>query len=140
MKHWMTYVKASYEVIMEAEGKSCINLEHEVEAYLVHTFARYMEKPNIPTDAVALKLLSAVGDGGCGDRKAQLQEVAEECLLIDGLQLGSRRWPSRNYYRNMGKIALEHRAWISRPPDLFYEKIALQFETISGVLHHVGHP
>lgn len=122
---------------MEAEGKSHINLEHEVEAYLVHTFARYMEKPNIPTDAVAIKLLNAVSSRP-EVRKVKLQEVAEECILIDGLQLGSRRWPSRHYYRDMGKIALENRAWISRPPDLFWEKIADQFDSISGVLHHIG--
>ena len=136
MKHWMTYVKASYEVIMVAEERANVNLEHEVEAYVVHTFARYMEQPNIPTDAIAIKLMSATSESG-ELRKQHLQQIAEECLLIDGLELNSRRWPSKNYYSDMGRIALEHRAWSERPPELFYERVASQFDLLSKVLHCV---
>ena len=132
----MTYVKAAYEVIMIAEEKSSINLEHEVEAYVVHTFARYMEKPNIATEAIAIKMLNAV-NAGSRDQKSKLEEVAEECILIDGLELGCRRWPTRKYYSDMGKIALEHRAYSGRPPELFYEKVASQFDRISNLLHHI---
>lgn len=136
MQHWMTYVKAAYEVIMIAEDRSSVNLEHEVEAFLVHTFARYMEKPNIPSDTIALKMLATTNERG-ETRKQHLQEIAEECLLIDGLELNNRRWPSKNYYKDMGKLALEHRAWVNRPPELFYEKLANQFNNISTVLHAV---
>lgn len=136
MQHWMTYVKAAYEVIMIAEEKSSINLEHEVEAFVVHTFARYMEKPHIATEAIALKMLAAVN---CQSReqKRRFEEVAEECLLIDGLELGSRRWPTKKYYSDMGKIALEHRAYTERPPELFYERVASEFDRISNLLHHI---
>lgn len=136
MKHFLTYVKYSYDVIVEAEFKASVNLEHEVEAFVVHTFAKYMEKPNIPTDAIAIKMLTAVNETG-EIKKNHLQEIAEECLLIDGLELNSRRWPSRSYFSDMGKLALEHRAWIDRPPELFYEKLASQFNMISNVLHKV---
>lgn len=136
MQHFMTYVKAAYEVIMLAESKSNINLEHEVEAFVVHTFARYMEQPNIPTDAIAIKMLTAVNENG-EIKKAHFQQIAEECILIDGLELNSRRWPNKNYYRDMGRLALEHRAWIERPPELFYEKVAHYFDEISNVLHNV---
>lgn len=136
MKHWMTYVKAAYEVIMLAESKSNINLDHEVEAFVVHTFARYMEQPNIPTDTIAVKMLVAVNENG-GVKKAHLQQIAEECLLIDGLELNRGRWPTKKYYSDMGKLALEHRAWTDRPPELFYEKLAGDFDNISCVLHNV---
>ncbi len=136
MKHWMTYVKAAYEVILEAEGRASVNLEHEVEAFVVHTFARYMERPNIPTDAIAIKMMSSVNETG-ELRKQHLQEIAEECMLIDGLDLNSRRWPSKNYYSDMGKLALEHRAWTERPPELFYERLAYEFNNISTVLHKI---
>lgn len=136
MQHWMTYVKAAYEVIMLAEEKSSINLEHEVEAFVVHTFARYMERPNIPTDAIAIKMMNTVSETG-ELRKQHLREIAEECILIDGLELNSRRWPSKNYYSDMGKLALEHRAWSDRPPDLFYERLAYEFNNISKVLNTI---
>lgn len=136
MQHFMTYVKAAYEVIMLAESKSNINLEHEVEAFVVHTFARYMEQPNIPTDAIAIKMMTAINENG-EIKKVHFQQIAEECILIDGLELNSRRWPSKNYYRDMGRLALEHRAWIDRPPELFYEKLAYYFDEISNVLHNV---
>lgn len=136
MKHFLTYVKYSYDIILEAEFKANVNLEHEIEAFVVHTFARYMEKPNIPTDTIAIKMLSATNEMG-EMRKQHLQEIAEECMLIDGLELNRRRWPTKNYFSNMGKLALEHRAWIGRPPELFYERVASQFNLISNVLHKV---
>jgi hypothetical protein len=43
MKYFMDYVKASYEVILMGESRTGINLDHEIEAYVVHTYARYME-------------------------------------------------------------------------------------------------
>ncbi len=136
MKHFLTYVKYSYEIILEAEHKSSINLEHEIEAFVVHTFAKYMEKPNIPTDAIAIKMLTTVNEVG-ENRKQHFQEIAEECLLIDGLNLNHRKWPSRKYYKDMGVIALEHRAYSDRPPELMYEKIAHHFEEMSYVLKNI---
>lgn len=132
----MEYVKASYEVIMVAEERANVNLEHEVEAFVVHTFARYMEQPNIPTDAIAIKMMQATNKSGI-QRKQEFQQIAEECLLIDGLELNSRRWPSKRYYSDMGKIALEHRAYSERPPELLYEKIASEFDILSRVLNSI---
>lgn len=132
----MEYVKAGYEVVMIAEARSKINLEHEIEAWVVHLIARYMETPDISQEPIAIKMLKSVNESG-ERRKQQLQQIAEECLLIDGFELNSRRWPSANYYRDMGKLALEHRAWVARPPELFYQRIANQFGQISELLHSV---
>lgn len=139
MRHFLTYVKHSYEVIMETEARINVNLEHEVEAFIVHTFAKYMDEPNIPTDAIAIKMLTAVNQMG-DTKKQNLQKIAEECLLIDGLRLNKRRWPTDKYFKDMGVIALEHRAYSSRPPELFYEKIASQFEQCSYVLNNIRTP
>jgi hypothetical protein len=136
MKHFLTYVKYSYELILEAEVKANINLEHEVEAFVVHTFAKFMEQPNIPSDAIAIKMLSSANETG-EIRKQHLQEIAQECMLIDGLELNIRRWPSKSYFIDMGRLALEQRAWIHRPPELFYERLAYDFTNISKILHEV---
>ena len=132
----MDYVKASYEVILYGESKAGINLEHEIEAFVVHTFARYMENPNIPTDAIAIQLMTSLNETG-ETRKQHLQKVAEECILIDGLHLNSRKWPSKNYFVEMGKVALGYRAYAQRPPELFYETIAKNMNDISRVLHKI---
>jgi hypothetical protein len=95
-----------------------------------------MEKPNIPTDTIAIKMLTSVSETG-EIRKQHLQEIAEECILIDGLELNSRRWPTKHYFSDMGKLALEHRAWTDRPPELFFERIAHEFGNISKVLHQI---
>lgn len=136
MKYWMDYVKASYEVILYGESKAGINLDHEVEAFVVHTFARYMENPRIPTDAIAIQLMTSLNKTG-ETKKQHLQKVAEECILIDGLELNSRRWPSKNYFVEMGKVALGYRAYAERPPELFYETVAKNLENISKVLHRI---
>lgn len=137
MKYWLEYVRASYEIIMLAEQRSSITLEHEVEAFVVHTLARYMENPNIPTDSISIKIMTAVNQKG-NIRKQKLQEIAEECILINGFGLNNRRWPSSDYYSQMGKLALEHRAWSDRPPELFYERIAYEFDNIGKILHKVN--
>lgn len=139
MKHFLTYVKHSYEVIIETESRTNVNLEHEIEAFVVHTFAKYMEQPNIPTDAIALKMLKTVSEIG-DQRKQHFQQIAEECLLIDSFKLNSRRWPTNNYFKDMGILALEHRAYSERPPDLMYERIANEFEKMSYILTNIKTP
>lgn len=136
MKYYLEYRKASYEIIMLGESKSNINLPEDVEYFVVDIFARYMENPNIPTDIIALRMMDAVNKTG-EMRKQCLANIIEECILIDGLELNSRRWPSKSYYHDMGILALQHRAWVSRPPDLFYEVIAHHFDNISKVLHSI---
>ena len=139
MKHFLTYVKHSYDIIVEAEQKTKINLDHEVEAFVVHTFAKYMEQPNIPTDAIAIKIMSTIQETG-DKRKQQFQQIAEECLLIDGLKLNHKRWPNNKYFQDMGVIALEYRAYSERPPELLYEKIAGQFDKLSYIINSIRHP
>ena len=136
----MTYVKSSYELILSAESRVNLNLDHETEAFLVHALARYWEKPDIPRDAIAISLMSAMQLTGDA-RKSELQTVAEEAILIDGFQFKRGRWPSASYYQDMAQIALGYRAACSRPPETYYEHIAQQVPNISRVLHALNsHP
>ena len=133
----MTYVRASWEVIIEAEGKAHINLPHEHEAYLVHTFARWMSRPHIPTDAIAIKMLEA--QNLCGNiKRDRLEEIAQECLLIQGLELNKLRWPSVSYYIDMAQLALGYRAYSLRPPELWYDQLAHDVPQMVTVLKHIG--
>lgn len=136
MKYFLTYVKHSYEVIIDAEAKTKINLEHDVEAFMVHTFAKYMEQPNIPTDAIAIQMMQTLNENN-DKRKTNFQKIAEECLLINGLKLNKRKWPSENYYKDMGMLAFGYRAYTDKPPELFYEKLATQFQIMSYLLNSI---
>ena len=135
----MTYVKSAYELVLGAEERALVNLEHDVEAYLVHTLARFWENPYIPSDAIAISLMEAMQQQG-EERRNRLQKVAEECILIDGFYLNKRRWPSEKYYIDMGQLALEYRAYSTRPPDLYYHRIAEHLPVISRVLHQIKTP
>ena len=136
MKYFLTYVKHSYEVILDAEAKTRINLDHDVEAFMVHTFAKYMEQPNIPTDAIAIQMLQTMNEYS-DKRKNNFQKIAEECLLINGLKLNKRKRPCENYFIDMGTLAFGYRAYSDKPPELFYEKLANQFNKMSILLNSI---
>lgn len=131
--HFMTYVKHAYEVVLEGECRAGVTLSQEVESYLVHVIARYFDKPNVNKDPIAIKMLSAMNLPK-SQKRQKLQEVAEECLLIDGFGYGRNNWPSKEYYVSMGQIAYGNIAYIERPPEIFYENIATEFKTISKVI------
>ena len=134
MSNYLTYVKHSYEVILEAENKLCVNLEHNTEAYVVHLFARYLDNPNINKEPICIKILESIHLPK-EQKRNQLKSAAEECLLINGLELAKNRWPSSNYYKDMGTIAYDQIAYIDRPPDNFFIDLAKNFTLISKVIN-----
>jgi hypothetical protein len=133
MNHFLTYVKHSYEVILEAENKLCINLEHNTEAYMVHLFARYLDKPNINREPVCIKIMQGATLPPT-QKKVMLQAAADECLLINGLELAKSRWPTNNYYKEMGILAYDQVAYTDNPRDDFYIHLAENFNLLSRVL------
>jgi hypothetical protein len=130
----MEYVKVSYELVMTAQERAGTALDYDVGAFVVHTFAKYMDTPISTEQPVAIKLLSAVNMSG-ELRKQQLLEVCEQCVLIDGLELNRNRWVSSDYYKNIGTLAAEHRAYSVKPPEELYIRVAQQFSSISNILH-----
>ena len=59
MNNWEIYVRESYELIKRAECELTVNLEHNIEAYLVHLFAHFLDKPLVNTEPLGVKLLSS---------------------------------------------------------------------------------
>ena len=125
---------AACEAIMH--GKPAITLGPNAAGVLCSQTLNEIENPRIPTDAIAIQLMESLNKTG-DTRKQHLQKVAEECILIDGLDLNSKKWPSQNYFVDMGKVALGYRAYAQRPPELFYETIAKNMNNISKVLHRI---
>lgn len=133
MQHWMTYVRYSYEVVLEAESRVCVNLDHDTEAYLVHLVARYFDKPKFNEEPVAIKMMEGMNKP-VEIKKDMLQRVGDQCLLVHSLELNKRRWPSNSYYQDMGQLAYSNVAYAHRPPDEFFEHLANRFGLLSRVL------
>jgi len=133
MTNWEVYVKESYQLIKEAEQALTIELEHNVEAYIVHLFAHYLDKPAINTVPVGIKLLSA-STLPVSIRKDVFKSVGDECLLINAMEWGKKRWPSSNYYAEMGQMAYLNCAYAQRPAEDLYDDLATEFQTATNIL------
>lgn len=97
-KHWQEYLKASYDLIIESEGQTKVYLDDQVECYLVHLFAKNFDRIDIYQEAIAIRMLSVRS-------RREYQPIADECLLINSWPIKHRRWPSENYFVDMGSIA-----------------------------------
>jgi hypothetical protein len=132
MKYWFEYVRSSYELVLEAEGKTSIFLNQDIESYLVHLMARWFDKNDVPPDTpVALLLMTAMQTKD----KKKLAETADICLFYDGFQIKQRRWPSNNYYKDMGMMAYGMAYLASQ--DQVYQKLEENFSICSRVLNNI---
>jgi len=133
MTNWDIYVRESYDIIRRAECELTINLAHEVEAYIVHLFAHFLDKPLVNTEPVCIKLLES-NTKPISLRKQILKEVGDECLLINAMEWGKPRWPSNNYYADMGQMAYLNRAFAEHPAEDLYDDLAVEFQTATRIL------
>jgi hypothetical protein len=133
MANWDIYVKESYELIKEAEQSLTINLAHNVEAYVVHLFAHFLDKPTVNTEPLGIKLMSC-SQLPITQRKHILKEVGDECLLINAMEWNKRRWPSDNYYAEIGQAAYVSRAYAVRPIEDVFDDLAIEFDSATKIL------
>lgn len=115
---WQDYIRAAYDLILESEDQSGIILDNDVEAYVVHMFARNFQRTDIGEQPVAIQILSTTN----------YQPIGDECLLINSYPLKKRRWPSESYYIDMGTVAYG----LAK-----LHKMEKHFEDASRVLHTV---
>lgn len=133
MTNWDFYVKESYDIVRRAECELTVNLAHELEAYVVHLFAHYLDKPNVNTVPVGIKLLTA-STLPTQAKKELLKNIGDECLLINSMEWGRHRWPTEVYYSDMGQMAYVTRAYLVRPPEDLFDDLALEFQTATRIL------
>lgn len=100
-KYWLEYVKSCYDLVLESEQTTSIILEHEVEAYIVHLLAKNFERIDIGNNIIALQMMEALHK----KKNDELLSVGDECLLIYSYPFKKAKWPSKNYYHDMGIIA-----------------------------------
>lgn len=136
MKFWAEYVRAGYDVVMEAQGHSRLYLDHDMEAFLVHVVARTFERTDIWNQPIAVKLLTAQQLPSY-QKQTALRELGEECLFIDGWQIKQNLWPGPKYFEDMGKLAFGFASMASRPHDDLLEAAANNFNQASLILRSV---
>lgn len=129
MKYWQEYIRSSYELILEAEGKTATYLNEPLEYYLVSLMAKWFDKPNIPPDTpVAILMLTAMQN----PRKENMSEVADICLFYDSFKIKQHRWPSARYYKDMGSTAYGM-AYVASNDNL-YSQLESSFDMCSRIL------
>ena len=124
---WQPYIKASWEMVMAAQGQTQTVLAPELEAYLVQMMARNFRNKDIPPDIVCLELAQA--------RDAtDFRNIGDSCLFVDAWRIKPARLVSKDYYLKIGQIAYDCAAHRSRPVDRLFERLSSEFSSLSRVL------
>jgi hypothetical protein len=125
MKYWLEYLKAGYDLVMEAESRTSIILEDQVELHLVHMFARSIERNDIGDTPVGVMLRQAVHQRD----RIKILELADECLLVHSFPLRRKTWPTETYYAELGLMGygyIEH-PHMSKPTNFSVSSRVLNF-------------
>ncbi len=134
MKYWQEYIRSSYELVLEAEGKSQTYLSDDIESYLVRLMAKWFDRADIPPDTpVAILMMTAMQTPRERDR--HLAEVADICLFYDSFKIKQQRWPTTNYYKDMGTTAYGM-AYVAGRNDV-YSQLESNFTLCSRVLGNI---
>ena len=127
---WQPYIKASWQLVMDSEGRTRINLRTELEAYLVHMMARTMINTSIPPDIICLEFLRA-------KTKEDFRDIGDSCLFIDAWDVKRSKIVEPDYYQKMGRIAYGYASIKSRPADELFEVVSENFNFLSKVLRNI---
>lgn len=95
-----------HELVREGEQRAGRELGEERESYLVMTLMRHLGDSPLPHRVMALELLEALNRNG-RQRRDELRDVGDRCLLISGLypELAARRRVQLKYFIDLGRGA-----------------------------------
>jgi hypothetical protein len=121
------YIRASWEIVMECENRSKVNLDEELEAYLVYMVARNFRNPDFPPDVICLEFTKA-------RTRDDFRQIGDSCLIVDAWDVRRARLTSQDYYEKLGQAAYAYAAMATRPIDELFQRIAREFSCLSKVL------
>ncbi len=128
--NWQPYLRASWELVMESEGKSQIFLDEELEAYLVHMMARNFRNHRFPPEVVCLEF-------GRAKTRDDFRQIGDSCLFVDAWDVKRAKLVEQNYYEKMGQIAYSYAALVTKPVDELFDRVAKEFGLLSRVLRQM---
>lgn len=125
------------DLVRDAEDNCDIQLNQELEAYLVSLLSRYLNKPEMTKTVFATSLLEALQDDST-HRLAHLRDVGDRCLLFTGLfpRIAQKRQVKLSYFVDVGRSAYYA---VSTTGDLF-GSLAIKFVILMDVLQSIRQP
>ena len=129
---WQTLVHNASEVCHQ-------DLDEELESYLVFLLMRHLGDTNLAAQAIAPSYLQGMQSQGHSGL-AQLQQVADQCLLFSGLYplRSRRRLVKAQYYIDMGRSAYMQVAERVRQVYVeLYENLSQRFVEMMDILQAI---
>ncbi len=108
-------------LVAEAATVAGVQLDEELESYLVFTLMRYLRRPEMAQRILAIDFLEAFQQSQ-PQRSEALRDVGDQCLLYSGLfpRRAERRRVRVSYYVRLGRSAYQNLAEsLSKTADLF---------------------
>lgn len=133
ISHW-------YDLILLAQKDSAINLEHELEGYVVMMLMRFNRRPSLANAVLAIEFLESFKVSG-SRKHTQLREVADQCLLYSGLfpKRAKRKRVSSDYFIELGQSAYQglrdHLFYAMPVLSKLYAQLSEEFIKITDVIY-----
>lgn len=123
------------EVIKEAEGCCDVELQNELESYLISLLVKFTDKPEIVKQILAMAFMDAQHMREKA-RQTSLQNVGDQCLILAGLfpRAAERRLVTIRYFVDLGQSSY---IAISRKTDDLFDNLAVQFVVLMDVLQSI---
>ena len=95
-----------HDLVKDAESYNGVQLDEEMESYLVFLLMRYTQQPELGAKVMALEYLQGANSVG-NLRQEKMRDVGDQCLLYSGLfpRLAERRRVRLSYYVDLGRSA-----------------------------------
>ena len=90
------YIRASWEIVMECESRTKVNLDEELEAYLVYMVARNFRNPDFPPDVICLEFTKA-------RTRDDFRQIGDSCLTSKPGMYDAPDSPARTVTKNWVK-------------------------------------
>lgn len=126
-----------HSLVAEASHASGINLNEDLESYLVFLLMRFEEHVDLAANAIALDYLE-IQQQAPAQRCSGLRDLGDQCLLVAGLFPGRaiRRQVKINYFINLGQNAYNNLAEINEKIlAKLFAALSDQFIALMDVLH-----
>jgi hypothetical protein len=129
---------AQWQVLVhEAESACALQLNEDLESYLVFLLMRFTQRPEIAKSVLALEFLQSLHRFG-QIRSDMLREVGDKCLIFSGFfpEQSKRRCLPDNYFIHLGQTAYDALSQVTAQHSAeLYHLLSISFNSLRNVLH-----
>lgn len=128
-----------HRLVTDAEAEMGIQLDEDLESYLVFLLMRFTARPDIADSIMALDYLQGIQASGLWQQE-QMRDVGDKCLLYAGFfpKRAEKRLVKISYYVDMGRSAYAHLAHQSMTAVAnLFSQLAQEFVAIMDTLQAI---